>query len=140
MAAMNTMSLTREYDSVEHQQTHTVLVVEDELMVRMPIAEYLRDCGYNVLEAANASEAIAAVDAEGPVSLVFSDIRMPGKMDGVALAEWFQSHYPAVPVLLTSGYNGGRAPAAAATWRSRFIEKPYSQIQVERQIAALLDA
>ena len=90
-------------------------------MVRMPIAEYLRDCGYNVLEAADASEAIAAVDAEGPVSLVFSDIRMPGKMDGVRLAEWFQSHYPEVPVLLTSGYNGGRVfpplrrPAAASS-------------------------
>jgi len=140
MAAMNTLSLTRESDSVEHQQTHTVLVVEDELMVRMPIAEYLRDCGYNVLEAANASEAIAAVDAEGPVSLVFSDIRMPGTMDGVGLAEWFQSHYPAVPVLLTSGYNGGRALTSTSTPRSRFIEKPYSQSQVERRIAALLDA
>jgi CheY-like chemotaxis protein len=137
---MNTLSLARDSDSVEHQQTHTVLVVEDELMVRMPIAEYLRDCGYNVLEAANASEAIAAVDAEGPVSLVFSDIRMPGKMDGVGLAEWFQSNYPAVPVLLTSGYNGGRALTSASMSRSRFIEKPYSQTQVERRIAALLDS
>jgi CheY-like chemotaxis protein len=140
MAAMNTLSLARDSDSVEHQQTRTVLVVEDELMVRMPIAEYLRDCGYNVLEAANASEAIAAADTEGPVSLVFSDIRMPGNMDGVGLAEWFQSHYPSVPVLLTSGYNGGRALTSASTSRSRFIEKPYSQTQVERRIAALLDA
>jgi CheY-like chemotaxis protein len=140
MAAMITLSLIRDSESVEHQQTHTVLVVEDELMVRMPIAEYLRDCGYNVVEAASASEAIAAVDTEGPVSLVFSDIRMPGKMDGVGLAEWFQSHYPAVPVLLTSGYNGGRALTSGSTARSRFIEKPYSQTQVERRIAALLDS
>ncbi len=64
------------------------------MMVRMPIAEYLRDCGYNVLEAADASEAIATMRAERSVSLVFSDIRMPGKMDGFGLAEWFQSHYP----------------------------------------------
>jgi PleD family two-component response regulator len=89
IARMNTLSLTIELDLVEHQGLHTVLVVEDEMMVRMPIAEYLRDCGYSVVEAANASEAIAAVDAEGPFSLVFSDIRMPGKMDGVGLAEWF---------------------------------------------------
>ncbi len=140
MAGMNTLSLTRDTDSVEHQQTHTVLVVEDELMVRMPIAEYLRDCGYNVLEAASASEAIAAVDTEGPVSLVFSDIRMPGTMDGVGLAEWFRSHYPAVPVLLTSGYNGGRTITPSAAPRGRFIEKPYSQSQVARHIAALLHA
>ena len=119
---------------------HTVLVVEDETMVRMPIAEYLRDCGYNVLEAADASEAIAAVDAEGPVSLVFSDIRMPGKMDGLALAEWFSSHYPAVPVLLTSGYNGGRKLPVGSVSGNRFIEKPYSQTQVARRIAALLNA
>jgi CheY-like chemotaxis protein len=137
---MNTLSISRETGSVEHQDTYTVLVVEDEVMVRMPIAEYLRDCGYNVLEAGNASEAIATVDAEGPISLVFSDIRMPGKMDGVALAEWFQLHYPSVPVLLTSGYNGGRPVASGPMFRNRFIEKPYSQTQVERRIAALLDS
>jgi CheY-like chemotaxis protein len=117
---------------------YTVLVVEDEMMVRMPIAEYLRDCGYNVVEAGDATEAITAVDTEGPVSLVFSDVRMPGKMDGFGLAEWFRSHHPDVPVLLTSGYNGGRNLSAASIPGIRFIEKPYSQIQVEQRIAALL--
>ncbi len=110
------------------------------MMVRMPIAEYLRDCGYNVLEAADASQAIATMRAERSVSLVFSDIRMPGKMDGFGLAEWFQSHFPSVPVLLTSGYNGGRNLPTDPMSRTRFIEKPYSQTQVARQIAALLDA
>jgi CheY-like chemotaxis protein len=137
---MNTLSLSRESDLVENPDLHTVLVVEDEMMVRMPIAEYLRDCGYTVLEAGNASEAIDAVDAEGPVSVVFSDVRMPGKMDGFGLAEWFQAHYPSVPVLLTSGYNGGRNLPAGAVARTQFIEKPYSQTQVARQIAALLNA
>jgi CheY-like chemotaxis protein len=118
----------------------TVLVVEDEMMVRMPIAEYLRDCGYNVLEAADACEAIATMKSEESVSLVFSDIRMPGKMDGFGLAEWFQSHYPSVPVLLTSGYNGGRNLPVDRISRTRFIEKPYSQMQVAREIAVLLDA
>jgi CheY-like chemotaxis protein len=118
---------------------HTVLVVEDEIMVRMPIAEYLRDLGYNVLEAGDATEAIAAMDAEDQVSLVFSDVRMPGKMDGFGLAEWFQMHYPSVPVLLTSGYyNGGRNPSVAWLPGARFIEKPYSQTQVARRIAALI--
>jgi CheY-like chemotaxis protein len=137
---MKTLSWTQEFNSVGHQDMHTVLVVEDETMVRMPIAEYLRDCGYNVLEAADASEAIAAMDAEEPVSLVFSDIRMPGQMDGLALAEWFQAHHPAVPVLLTSGYNGGRKVPAGPVSGTRFIEKPYSQTQVARRIAALLNA
>jgi CheY-like chemotaxis protein len=135
---MNTLSMSRETKPVEHHATHTVLVVEDETMVRMPIAEYLRDCGYNVVEAGDANEAIAAMGSEEPVSIVFSDVRMPGKMDGFGLAEWFRSHYPDVPVLLTSGYNGGRSLSAAAIPGVRFIEKPYSQTQVARRIAALL--
>jgi hypothetical protein len=60
-------------------------------------------------------------------------------MDGLELAEWFQSHHPAVPVLLTSGYSGGRSMPARSVPGVRFIEKPYSQTQVERRIAALLD-
>jgi len=135
---MSTLSMSKETDPVEHPPVHTVLVVEDEMMVRMPIAEYLRDCGYNVVEAGDASEAIAAMDTEVPVSLVFSDVRMPGQMDGFGLAEWFRSHYPSVPVLLTSGYNGGRSLSATAGPGGRFIEKPYSQVQVARRIAALL--
>ena len=74
-----------------------------------------------------------------PVSLVFTDVRMPGKMDGFGLAEWFHSHHPAVPVLLTSGYNGGRILPTVGVDAGRFIEKPYSQTQVAQQIAALLD-
>jgi CheY-like chemotaxis protein len=135
---MNTMSLARSSRQVEHHEIHTVLVVEDETMVRMPIAEHLRDCGYNVVEASDASEAIAAMNADDAVSLVFTDVRMPGKMDGFGLAEWFRSHHPNVPVLLTSGYNGGRSLAAASVPGTRFIEKPYSQTQVARRIAALL--
>lgn len=119
---------------------HTVLVVEDESMVRMPIVEYLRDCGYHVVEACDASEAIAATDAEGSVSVVFSDIRMPGKMDGFALAEWFRSHHPHVPVLLTSGYSGTRSVTSTVSSESQFISKPYSQTQVARRIAALLQS
>jgi CheY-like chemotaxis protein len=131
--------MSRESNPRERRVMHTVLVVEDEMMVRMPIAEYLRDCGYNVVEAGDAYEAIAVMDAEAPVNLVFSDVRMPGKMDGFGLAEWFRSNYPSVPVLLTSGYNGGRSLASASIPGGRFIEKPYSQTQVARRIAALLD-
>lgn len=119
---------------------HTVLVVEDETMVRMPIAEFLRDCGYNVVEAGDASEAIAAMEAAQPVNLVFTDVRMPGQMDGFGLAAWFESHHPAVPVLVTSGYNGGRTLPMPSQIGGRFIEKPYSQTHVARCIADLLAA
>jgi CheY-like chemotaxis protein len=132
--------MSRESHQAKQDAPRTVLVVEDETMVRMPIAEYLRDCGYNVVEAGDASEAIAAMDADPQVNLVFTDIRMPGKMDGFGLAEWFRSHYPTVPVLLTSGYHAGRSSPGVSIPGTRFIEKPYSQNQVARRIAALLDS
>lgn len=140
MRAMNIQSMSDILGSVEQQDMHTVLVVEDETMVRMPIAEFLRDCGYNVVEAGDASEAIAAMEAAEPVNLVFTDVRMPGSMDGFDLAAWFESHYPSVPVLLTSGYNARRNLPAPAASGGRFIEKPYSQTQVARRIADLLAA
>jgi CheY-like chemotaxis protein len=127
--------------TISQQNTpYTVLVVEDDIMVRMPIAEYLRDCGYTVLEAGDAAEAIATVDAARPISLVFSDVRMPGSMDGFALARWLRSHYPTIPVLLTSGYNTSRSPSAEMAQDVKLIEKPYSQAHVARRIQALLNS
>jgi CheY-like chemotaxis protein len=122
--------------AVEQTVSHTVLVVDDEAMVRMPIAEFLRDCGYAVVEASDAAEAIAAIDNE-PVELVFSDIRMPGQMDGLGLARWVRCNHPEIPVILTSGYTGARnAPDSIPG--VRFIEKPYSQANVAQRIAALI--
>ncbi len=94
--------------------TATVLVVEDEIFVREPIAEYLRECGYQVLEAADAREAILLIDSVGSVDVVFSDVRMPGDMDGIALAQWLRTHHPEVSVLLTSGYFAARNGAGGA--------------------------
>ncbi|OYV36814.1 MAG: hypothetical protein B7Z80_14565 [Rhodospirillales bacterium 20-64-7] len=122
--------------SAEQSVVHTVLVVDDEVMVRMPISEYLRDCGYTVVEASDASEAIATIDS-GSVHVVFSDIRMPGSMDGFGLAKWLRVHHPDIPVILTSGYHGGpNAPDSIPG--VRFIEKPYSQATVAKRISALL--
>jgi len=127
--------------SILSEQTipYTVLVVEDDMMVRMPIAEYLRDCGYIVLEAGDAVEAIAKIHSAGSVNLVFSDVRMPGTMDGFGLARWLRNHHPKIPVLLTSGYNGSRSLSIEVVHSVKLLEKPYSQAQVARRIQDLLD-
>jgi CheY-like chemotaxis protein len=135
---MNMMTMPGPLNPTHQSSIPTVLVVEDEEMVRMPIAEYLRDCGYKVLEAGDAAQAIAAVDEAGPVNLVFSDVRMPGRMDGIGLAQWFQANHPNVPVLLTSGYSTNRGTTGKVPGL-RLIEKPYSQLQVARRIAGLLE-
>jgi CheY-like chemotaxis protein len=123
----------------QSESARTVLVVEDECMVRMPIVEYLRDCGFRVLEAADAPGAIAVLESDGCVDLVFSDVRMPGPMDGRGLARWVREHRPAMPVLLTSGYNTHGDLGDGRADDLRVIGKPYSQRQVARRIEAILE-
>ncbi len=121
-----------------HARFATVLVVEDEMFVREPIAEYLRDCGYHVLEAGDANEAIALLQSGHDADVVFSDVRMPGDMDGFALAQWLRKNYPSVSILLTSGYYTRRAGDDAPLDDVKLIGKPYTQAQVLRRIRGLL--
>jgi CheY-like chemotaxis protein len=118
----------------------TVLVVDDDLLVREPIADYLREVGYQVLEAGDAHEAIDLVDHADHVDLVFSDVRMPGELDGVGLARWVRAHRPDLPVLLTSGYDGSGWLGGELGREVRLLQKPYTQDQVLRHIKRLLRA
>ncbi len=72
----------------------TVLLVEDEVLIRLMVAEELRSQGLQVLEASNADEALAILESSLPVDLLFTDVRMPGRMDGVALAKLAQARFP----------------------------------------------
>ena len=101
----------------------TILVVEDEALIRMVSADVLEEAGFRVLEAANAAEAIMIMEGADHVELIFTDIRMPGRMDGLELAAFVHSHWPDVRLLVTSGHivladseipDGGR-----------FVSKPY---------------
>jgi CheY-like chemotaxis protein len=112
-----------------------VLIVEDEILIRIAIADYLRDVGYSVIESANAQDAIEVVASRVPVDLVFTDINMPGEMDGQSLANWLLAHRPELPVILTSGASN---PPGGSTNRRRFIAKPYLAGSVEQHIRELL--
>jgi CheY-like chemotaxis protein len=118
----------------------TVLVVDDDLLVREPIADYLREVGYAVLEAGDAHEAIDELDHADHVDLVFSDVRMPGELDGVGLARWLRAHRPDVAVLLTSGYDGSGWMGGELGREVRLLQKPYTQDQVLGHIRRLLKA
>ena len=109
-------------------------------MVREPIADYLRELGYEVLEAGDAHEAIQLVTRADHVDVVFSDVRMPGELDGVGLARWVHAHRPDVPVLLTSGYDGSGWADNELGREVRVLQKPYTQDQVLRHIKRLLRA
>jgi DNA-binding NtrC family response regulator len=118
----------------------TILVVEDDVLVRMPIAQYLRDCGYRVLEAVNADEAIAVLlHQETSVAIVFSDIEMPGSLDGFGLAKWVREHRPGLDVILT-GTLPRTVDSAKDLCEQGPIPKPYEAQVVHNQIRRLLAA
>jgi CheY-like chemotaxis protein len=104
----------------EEARQPVVLVVEDEALIRSAVAEYLRISGNSVVEAANAAEAIAVFAAGVPIDVVFSDIHMPGTMDGFGLARWISHHHPGINVVLTSGNSHRRAAEVTAF----FLPKP----------------
>ncbi|MEE1612550.1 response regulator [Microvirga sp. CF3016] len=112
----------------------TVLVVEDEVLIRLVIADYLRECGYRVHEAVNAEEAVAILESpEVSVDVVFSDVEMPGSMDGFGLARWVRANKPGTQVILTSGAERSADIAATLCEAGPLLEKPYpSQDVVDR--------
>src|SRR5205807_8115222 len=84
-------------------QPPVVLIVEDEFLIRMATAEAIRDAGFNVLEAADADEAVAILEGRTDIRVVFTDIHMPGSMDGAKLAHAIRHRWPSVQVMATSG-------------------------------------
>ena len=73
----------------------TVLMVEDDVIVRMATSDYLQECGFKVIEASTAAEAITMIQsAEFPIDVVFTDVQMPGEMNGFGLAKWVREHRP----------------------------------------------
>jgi CheY-like chemotaxis protein len=116
----------------------TVLVVEDEVLLRLVVAEYLRDCGYKVIEAADADEAVVVLkQPHVQIDVLFSDIDMPGSMDGFALAQWTRANRPGLEVILT-GTAQRAVNAAADLCDEGPMPKPYEARSVHDRIRRLL--
>ena len=100
-----------------------ILVVEDEFLIRLMISELVRDAGYHVIEASNADEGVDIVRSGVHLDLIFSDIRMPGSMDGLGLLKWVKVTRPDLPVIITSAHFD---PATAIRCgAAHFVMKPY---------------
>ena len=120
-------------DNTRETRVPLVLVVEDEALLRLSIVDYLEGCGFAVLQAVNADEAIAQLQGDEPIGAMFSDIQMAGSMDGAALAHWSRRERPDVKVLLTSGR---RLPPTVRDWP--MLTKPYRPRDVERELRRLI--
>jgi CheY-like chemotaxis protein len=112
-----------------------ILVVEDEPIIRLGIAATIEDAGYEVLEAANADEAVTRLAAEDDVRVVITDVDMPGSMNGIQLAHYARGRWPDIGLLVISGQVGvtaGQLPGGA-----RFMSKPYQEPRLLKCIAAM---
>jgi two-component system, response regulator PdtaR len=107
----------------EAADPQTILVVEDEPLIRMCAVATLRDAGYWVLEAQNSAEALDVLSRHSEISIMVTDVRMPGHMDGLALVTWVQLNNPAIRSIVVSG--NATAAEAGAAGAFGFVAKPY---------------
>ena len=124
---------------VSSEQRQTILVVDDEVIIRTAISEYLRDCGYKVIEAASVDEAVLVLQqAEITVHIVLSDVEMPGARDGFALAQWVREHRPTLQVILAGSAARATKAAGELCNSGPMLAKPYDPQIVLEQIKRLL--
>jgi two-component sensor histidine kinase/CheY-like chemotaxis protein len=114
----------------------TVLVVEDEMVLRMRAVDIVEDAGFNSLEAVNADEALSILESRSDISLLFTDIQMPGSLDGLKLAHAVHKRWPAIKIILVSGQvnlSDAEKPAD-----SRFFGKPLETGQMIAELQEMV--
>src|ERR1700684_1897706 len=117
---------------VLHQPTAKVLVVEDEMMLRMRAVDIVEDAGFMPVEAVNADDALAILESRSDIDLLFTDIQMPGSMNGLKLAHAVHERWPAIKIILVSGQV--TPTEAEKPVNSRFFGKP---LEVKKMIAEM---
>jgi len=113
----------------------TILVVDDEVFVRLDIAEVLRNANFRVIEAVNADEALTVLDSDNSIDVLMTDIRMPGSIDGIDLAAKVRSTWPHMKIIVVTSYS--------PTWPDPtvfdlFIGKPYDPARFIQRVRQLL--
>src|ERR1700710_2348074 len=124
--------------STESVPLPNVLIVEDEMILRMRAVDIVEDAGFNPVEAVNADEALAILESRSDISLLFTDIQMPGSMDGLKLAHAVHDRWPAIKIILVSGQVSPSDTEKPAD--SRFFGKPLSDKQIIAEVQAMVGA
>ena len=115
---------------------HVVLVVEDSTIIRLGALDLVRAAGYEALEACDADEAIHILASRSDIDLVFTDVQMPGTMDGIRLSHYIRKRWPPVKLILASGnaiLEESGLPAGCG-----FFAKPYADTAITEAMARLL--
>jgi CheY-like chemotaxis protein len=115
-----------------------VLIVEDEMVLRMRAVDIVEDAGFTAVEAVNADEALSILESRSDISLLFSDIQMPGSMDGLKLAYAVHERWPAIKIILVSGHV--KLSDADKPTDSRFFGKPLEVKQMISELQEMIGA
>ena len=132
---------SRESDIEEFAEARTtggaavVLVVEDDPLLRLNAVDMIEDAGFEALEAPDADVAISVLEARTDIRLIFTDIDMPGSMDGLALAHAVANRWPPVRIIATSGHF--KVSETDLPTGGKFIPKPYRQHQLVDVLSGL---
>jgi CheY-like chemotaxis protein len=115
-----------------------VLIVEDEPLIRMGAVDLIENAGFEVYEAGSADAAIALLELHKEIRLIFTDVDMPGSMDGLKLAHYVRGRWPPVKIIITSGHikvTEESLPAGAI-----FLPKPYDPTEIAHKVRELIAA
>jgi two-component system, response regulator PdtaR len=122
----------------QNNEPRTVLLVEDEAILRMVAANILEEGGFNVLQAPDASSALRVLESKPDVDVLFTDIQMPGPLDGVELARVVHERWPDISLLLTSGRC--HLSREEVPDDGRFFSKPYTSQKLLDEVHSVIAA
>ena len=117
---------------------HVVLVVEDSPMIRMGAVDLVLSAGYEAIEACDADEAIRILESREDIDLVFTDVQMPGTMDGIKLSHYIRNRWPPIKLIVASG--ASILEESSLPMGSRFFSKPYDDLTIIEAMARLLSS
>ena len=123
-------------DSAHPPESATVLVIEQDVLIRASVSAYLRHCGFKVIEDSDVDEAFAVLQSEAKVAVVFSDVGIAG--DGFGLAQWVRRERPNVKIVLSSGLRRSTEEAGKLCQEGPHLKEPYDHAILEREIRELL--
>ena len=124
--------------SSETVRPYAVLIVEDEPILRLHAASLVEEAGFTAIEASNADEAIAILESRSDITLLFTDVNMPGSMDGLKLAHAVRNRWPPIKIVVVSGHmqvDQNDLPAD-----SRFFGKPFEADKMIAELRAMISA
>jgi|SRR3954454_12171275 len=117
-------------------QRPVVLVVEDESLIRMNAMTMVEEAGFEAIAASNADDAIRILESRNDIRAVFTDVHMPGTMDGIRLVRVVRNRWPPVALIVTSGQTN--VPETDLPTGGRFLRKPYAAVQIETALRQLI--